>query len=334
MPVEPLVFSTTDLAPRRQFEAFRAAHDAIVDIAPSPRFETSFAASQHAWDLGKLVLTQTRLPQSGPLRWSHLRNAVLDHWYLVLPCVSVDGELMRPPSRPPPRLYSLPRPMVDEIETDGALTLFIPRDLLASPGLDDLVGKPLETMPGGLLADMMLALDGHLPGVERAEIDFIVEAMRCMLLACANPSRDRLVQARKPIELALLERARRLIRRRLAEADLSPEAICRELGVSRSRLYRLFEPLGGISNYVRHQRLLMVHHCLLDPADFRSIARISEDWGFADASCFSRSYRREFGQSPKDTRDLGRTGARPERAISAAPPGERRLSQLLKDLAA
>lgn len=77
------------------------------------------------------------------------------------------------------------------------------------------------------------------------------------------------------------------------------------LGVSRSRLYRIFEPLGGVASYIRRQRLLRTRDALSDIADTRSISRIAEEWGFVDASAYSRTFEHEFGISPKEARDIG-----------------------------
>lgn len=309
--VHPILFTNADLPPHRQFEAFRAAHEPIVDIGPIADAQTSFAVTQRTWPLGRLVLTTTHLPRKGhPVRWRHLRKGVLDHWYVVLPC-GTDGV---PPatlrSKVPPLIHSLARPLDTQIADDAALTLFVPRDFLAGSCLDTLLDVPLDNGLGALLGDLMLALDRRLPLVEPHELDCITEAARSFLDACAIPSRGRLAEARAPIDLALLERARRQIRFRLTEPGLSPDTICRDLGVSRSRLYRLFEPLGGISAYIRRQRLLAARHALIDPFDTRPITRIAEHWAFTDASVFSRAFRQEFGLSPKEARETGRTGSR------------------------
>ncbi len=75
-----------------------------------------------------------------------------------------------------------------------------------------------------------------------------------------------------------------------------------------SRLYRLFEPFGGISSYIRRQRLLRTRDALSDSSDTRPIARIAEQWGFFDASAYSRTFRYEFGISPRDAREAGWDG--------------------------
>jgi AraC-like DNA-binding protein len=335
--LRPIEFTTAGLPAQDQFEAFRAAHETIVDICPVDGASESFVASQKIWPLDKLVLTSTLLPQKGnPIRWRHWNRAVLDHWYIVLPCSFIVGRALHRQPAASPTIHSLARPLEAQADGDGVLTLFVPRDLFPGAELDALLDLPLERGSGSLLADYLLALNRRLPRLAQSELASVVEATRCLIAACASPSRDRLAAARAPIELTLLERGRRLIRRRLAEPELSPEMICKELGVSRSRLYRLFEPIGGISHYVRRQRLLQARHALLDPSDTRSIVRIAEQWGFVDASTFSRAFRHEFGFSPKAAREAGRTGnGYPNGREGLRPPPEMQsLAGLLRNLSA
>ena len=47
---------------------------------------------------------------------------------------------------------------------------------------------------------------------------------------------------------------------------------------------------------------------LTDPATTQSVSVIAEDLCFADASSFSRAFKREFGHSPGDVRSAARAG--------------------------
>ena len=99
-----------------------------------------------------------------------------------------------------------------------------------------------------------------------------------------------------------MERARRYIQTNLNIIDLAPDDICRALGVSRTRLYQLFEASGGVLAYVQKRRLIAAHHALGDPADERRIADIAESCGFSSAANFTRAFTREFGYSPREAR--------------------------------
>jgi AraC-like DNA-binding protein len=84
--------------------------------------------------------------------------------------------------------------------------------------------------------------------------------------------------------------------------------ILRCLGVSRSRLYRLFEASGGIMHYIQKRRLVAAHKVLADPLNGRRIFEVADEFCFNDAAEFSRAFRREFGYAPSDLR-AGNCGA-------------------------
>jgi len=72
--------------------------------------------------------------------------------------------------------------------------------------------------------------------------------------------------------------------------------------MSRSNLYRLFEDGGGVARYIRRERLLEARAVLSNPATARPVAAVAEDLCFADASSFSRAFKREFGYTPSEAR--------------------------------
>lgn len=114
-----------------------------------------------------------------------------------------------------------------------------------------------------------------------------------------------------------MERAHRYIHLNLNSGDLTPEAICRELGISRTRLYQLFEPSGGVLNYIRRRRLLQAYAELSDPTNNRPIAEIAEAAGFDLAANFTRAFSHEFGANPREIR---KAAAAERLATPVAPP--------------
>ena len=83
---------------------------------------------------------------------------------------------------------------------------------------------------------------------------------------------------------------------------LGPETLSRLVGMSRSNLYRLFEDGGGVAGYIQRERLLEARAVLSNPSTARPIAAIAGDLCFADASSFSRAFKREFGYAPSEAR--------------------------------
>jgi AraC-like DNA-binding protein len=119
-----------------------------------------------------------------------------------------------------------------------------------------------------------------------------------MVAAAVSSSADRVAVARGQIDVGRKERVRQAVRRHLRTPTLGPRTLGRLVGMSRSNLYRLFEATGGVARYIQSQRLLEAHAALSDPATTKPISAIAEDLCFADTSSFSRTFRREFGDSP------------------------------------
>jgi AraC-like DNA-binding protein len=303
-------FTTLEFPPSDQFEVFRAVHREVADLQLINSRGPSFPARQMVWDLNRMIFTYTKLPGDGYThRWTHLKRAKVDHWYVLLPFQFVHfGERRERPAASP-SLHCLAKPFEIETGAQGCIALFIPRDILdLTSVLDQMANTQFDGGTGSFLADYLLLLSRSLPELRMTELPTVVDATRSLLAACIAPSRERLVNARNPIDMTLLERARVLIGRRLLDQDLTPESICRDLHVSRSRLYRLFEPAGGIYAYIRRHRLLQSRDALSDNTDMRSVGEIAEHWGFVDPSAFSRAFKHEFGLSPREARMAGWDG--------------------------
>ncbi len=103
------------------------------------------------------------------------------------------------------------------------------------------------------------------------------------------------------------ERAAAYIEAHLASAELQPSAIWKAANVSRSRLYRLFAPVGGVARYVIQQRLLRAHEALTDRRDPRTISAIAYDCGFTNVAHFARAFREAFGVTASQVRSGAET---------------------------
>ena len=104
------------------------------------------------------------------------------------------------------------------------------------------------------------------------------------------------------VSMAALKAA---IERRLTDPDLGPQALLEEFGMTRSTLYRAFEPLGGVSSYISERRLRHAFRQVTNPAhkDLR-LSQLAFELGFAHAPAFTRSFKARFGLTPTDIRKL------------------------------
>ena len=106
-----------------------------------------------------------------------------------------------------------------------------------------------------------------------------------------------------------MKRARKLIDERLPEGEVLPDTLAAALGVSRSTLYRLFEPHDGVAAFVLERRLGRARTALANTRDTRRISAIAQELGFSDQSNFSRAFKRRFGNTPAEFRNGASTGA-------------------------
>ena len=309
--IPSISFSTEPLPPGDRFAAWAELAAPLAEITAASEEPPAFTADQVAWDMGRIALSHMRLPALGFRRTSRqLRADPIDHW--VISCArrgrvriaAEERSMVVTPDRA--TVHSLRTPF--EGGTSGAelLTLFVPRDFCreAAARLDAAEHHELSGGLGRLLADYLSDLDRRLPLMTAAELPGLLAATHAIIVACIAPSRDSVAAAQSPIEATLLERARQSVRRNLFTPHFGSDELCRELGVSRSRLYRLFEPLGGVMHYIRGRRLLDAHSALSDANDGRSIVDIAAERGFYDAAEFSRAFKREFGYRPTDARRL------------------------------
>ncbi|HEY9568748.1 MAG TPA: helix-turn-helix transcriptional regulator, partial [Thalassobaculum sp.] len=97
--------------------------------------------------------------------------------------------------------------------------------------------------------------------------------------------------------------ARRLIDASLSDAGLTPDLLAQQLGVSRAKLYRMFEPVGGIAQYIRDRRLRRAMLELRD-VEFRHhpIYEIALRAGFSSETTFGRAFRQRYEITPREAR--------------------------------
>lgn len=121
-----------------------------------------------------------------------------------------------------------------------------------------------------------------------------------LMLAAARSASDA-PQTRVDAQFA---RARRFIASRIADPELTPDAVAAGLGVSRRTLYAWFEAVGESPGaFIQHTRLDRCRQALLE-ADSRgkTITRIAFDHGFSDMAHFSRLFKATYGAGPREYR--------------------------------
>jgi AraC-like DNA-binding protein len=314
----PDIFATQPLRPRDQFEAWREWYWPVFDVVPKHAPGGEFPAETHLWKLGGLAMSRTSAPPVDVVRTKgHLRRDPVDHW-IISYCARgahsavTAGTVLEVPARVP-YLWPLGQEFLHERTHVDRVQLLLARDAFRdmSPLLDTACGSILDTPLGHLLGDYMVALEQRLPAVTAADLPRLASAVGAMVAAAIAPSAERVAVARLQIDVGRKERVRQAVRKHLRTPTFGPRILCRLVGMSRSNLYRLFEDMGGVARYIQRERLLESHAVLTDPANTQSISAVAEDLCFADASSFSRTFKREFGHSPSEVRSATLAGLAP-----------------------
>jgi AraC-like DNA-binding protein len=309
------ILDTARLPPRERFSAWRdalaATHQATLPHGCEPE---RFDGLAQAWNLGTALVVAGRATQQCLRRTpAMIRADQVDHYFVRLQKAGrwigdVDGRHVESTTGMV-TVFDMSRPTDGRSTAIENISFVLPRD-----ALDDLLppfdmhGLTLHDGLAALLRTHLIELVEILPSLDLASARRVTDATINLIAACVAPSRDATERARAPLEFALATRVRRYVDRHLCSPELSPRTVSKALGLSRSTLYAICEPRGGVAAFIQKRRLDRVHAILADPRDRRPITEIAEQHGFASLAHFSRAFRRAFGYSPREAREAGIAG--------------------------
>lgn len=312
--LKPLAFSTMDFPPESQFLSWLEQHRAFLEVAPLTDPSGGYPAQYRLWSFGHFALSTGQAPPAIFRRTqAHVRRNPLDLWQIHVPHrgrlrlrTDIDEVTV---TEGVPYIVPLDQPFEGERDELEWNCLFVSRDAFPSlgPTIDACRHAPLTGAMGGLLAHYVQSLADSLQTMTEAELPRAAEATRALIAACVAPQAPLAPDMEAHVERARLGRIRQIIRQNLRSSRLGPGRLCKLAGVSRSQLYRLFEPFGGVARYIQSERLRQAHQALADPLNTSEIIKVAEDFGFFDPSAFSRAFRREFDYSPTQLRQTAQS---------------------------
>jgi AraC-like DNA-binding protein len=108
------------------------------------------------------------------------------------------------------------------------------------------------------------------------------------------------------VRAARLQAIKTYIAENLGDYDLRVSAVAARQQVTPRYVQKLFEvEATTFSEFVRDQRLARAHRLLTDPLlAKRAVSSIAFDVGFGDLSYFTRSFRRRYGATPSEVRNI------------------------------
>lgn len=301
-------FTTKGLPLDKQFDAYREYCAPVIEVSPEEGSSSGFNAFCEMWRLGSLAFRRIRTPAGRFRRTSvQIGRDGLDHW--VFNVLRHGGQEARTTSselRTGARelsVFSLSGAYQARRTDVDWVGLFVPRGTF--PAMDASLShnqhQALDNSLGRLLANYLIALADELPSMGKDDLPYAIQAVQ-VLIEKSVASSAVLNSNDTCLDLPRMRLLRDIIDRNLGSWNLHAGRLCKLAEISRSNLYRIFEPYGGVVRYIQRQRLRRAHNLLADPACTQNISRIASECCFSDSSTFSRAFRHEFGYSPTDAR--------------------------------
>jgi AraC-like DNA-binding protein len=301
------VFATDGLPLSKQFDAYQEFCAPVIDVWPSEGSRSGFDASCEMWKFGRLALRRIHTPAGQFARSAtQVQRDGLDHW--VFNVIQDGTQEVRATSGSLKTgagvlsVFSLAGPYHARRTNVDWLGLFVPRGFF--PTIDASFNHnrhlALDHPLGRVLAAYLVSLADELPYMTEDDLPHALQATQAIVANCATSAPGVLDSEDTCFDLPRMRHIRDIIDKNLGSWNLHTGRICKLAGVSRSSLYRMFEPYGGVVRYVQRQRLRRAHDLLADPTCIRKISLIANDYCFSDSSTFSRAFRQEFGYSPRD----------------------------------
>ena len=161
---------------------------------------------------------------------------------------------------------------------------------------------------GRMLLGMLLVMADELGDISTQDLPpvelALIELLTSKLLEIAD---TRSLGGAQGARAAHLHRIQQTLETLLWDPDLTIVKAADEVGVSPRYLQRLFAADGhNFSGYLKKRRLERCHADLISPLHAQeSISEVAFRWGFSSSAHFSRSFREQFGLSPREHRRTG-----------------------------
>jgi AraC-like DNA-binding protein len=199
-------------------------------------------------------------------------------------------------------VFDMSQPVVTEAEAVCATNIMLPRALLAEHGatIEGLHGQSLDyggTPVRRLFHTFLSGLAACAGGLSAHEARHLSRSAAHLCSACFRPEEGAARASDQLTGIAI----RRFVEAELGSEALDAQAILARFGLSRSKLYRLFEAEGGVAAYIRERRLLRAMRLLTVHGGKPRVSSVAYATGFSSESAFSRAFSRRFGVLPRET---------------------------------
>ncbi len=308
------LFDVGNIKARDRFGIWKESIAVIFDVdAPRSALKDGFEARVHATMLGPMMLARCQTRAQNFIRGAgRISQDGLDHYMIQFYETGaqrvVAGSLEIDHPATTMLVYDLAREMQATTDAFSNLSLIIPRELLSerliAPDDQHMRHFTRQQPTVAILWDFLRGAMGHAGRMSLTEAENLGAAALTLVAACLNAGHDQSLPLERLHNLDRMTTVRRLIQAHLADPDLTPEWLAVEVGMSRTVLYRLFEPMGGITGYIREARMRRALQQLLSPQhQHRSLLEIALMHGYGSDTAFGRAFKKRFGVTPSEVRD-------------------------------
>ena len=188
-----------------------------------------------------------------------------------------------------------------QVTEGSALMAIIPLRLLPTNLVNQLHGAVLhanepETQ---LLTDFLMNLVNQANVLSPTAVAPIEDAFIGLLSACSLSEGYQNIGKNQYLSATLQEQILRYIDQNITNQKLCIETLQKKFCVSRTHLYRILKPYGGIAKLIRNRRVEAIHRALLDPRLVgHSIEKLAFDFGFSSDKQFRRAFSDRYGVTP------------------------------------
>lgn len=323
--IEHQILLSSELDRKQNFEHWRAAVASLFEATPASGDLDHFSADLASYNLGHFLIGASSATAQHFHRSNELVAATgVDHLLIQLyvkgECAydadggigrGVTGDII---------CFDLSRPMRSQTTDMDIISLILPRSMirLMPRTIDQLHGARLDgsTPLGILLAEHMRSMAKIAPRLDGADGSLAAEIASVLVSSALSAASAAESGTLMDNDLRAIQV---FIERNLTNPALSTEMILRQFAMSRSVLYRLFEPIGGIADYIRQRRLLLAKLKLTSVSAGRgSVARLAFSAGFSSEDAFSRAFQQYFGIRPSEAIRNAEAGIRLKRHMESS----------------
>ena len=163
---------------------------------------------------------------------------------------------------------------------------------------------PHTSAAGNLLLSMVDTLQRDLDRLHPSSVIGVSEGITSIIAAGLRSLPIANMRHASSLSAYHVMRVKAYVMERLRDPNLSIASIATAMRLSPDHLSRLFrsEPVP-LSRMIWRQRLEACRRELSDPRQARrSVSKIAFSWGFHDAAHFSRSFKEQYGATPREWR--------------------------------